>query len=390
VDHVRISFRALSALCFAFLVTSCTSLPIQGPRRVEIEQKQTADNQAGFILVDVDRTAAQILLREGKNSLKLRFGKGRSSNSDLLGPGDILNVSIWEADPNGLFSAGNSNAAGSTKGQVSGLEVDRSGYIRFPYIGRIRAGGSSIGRLSERIRYALSKQTTNPQVHIERVKKSANTVTVIGGVKNPGVFPIGSVTNDILDAVATAGGSTNPTFETQISLTRGGKTGKVYLDRIIAKPSENIYLRPKDKISLEKAPRYFLAFGAVSNKGQIDFGQPNLTVLEAIAKARGLDDDRADATGVFLFRFESRKTVQELGRIEDVRTQGNLVPVIYRFDLRDANQYFYAKAINVRSKDALYAANASSVQVSKFLDILGKAVGIGVTTVGSARPYVIK
>jgi len=51
------------------------------------------------------------------------------------------------------------------------------------------------------------------------------------------------------------------------------------------------------------------------------------------------------------------------------------VPTIYRLDLQDPNQYFYAQVIGLRDKDVVYVANAPAVELSKLMSIFGQAVG---------------
>jgi polysaccharide export outer membrane protein len=199
----------------------------------------------------------------------------------------------------------------------------------------------------------------------------------VGGVKKPGVYPLGPDAIDLLDIVAVSGGSSYPTYETRISLTRGDVRGQIYMNRVLSHHSENIFLKPHDEISIERMPQKFMALGAVQRAGHYDFGQPELTVLGAISKVQGLDDALADPTGVFLFRFEHVDTLRQLGYNIGGGGETGLRPVIYRFDLRDAAQYFHAKSIALRHDDVLYVSNASAVSTEKFLRILGRFVGMG-------------
>ena len=41
-------------------------------------------------------------------------------------------------------------------------------------------------------------------------------------------------------------------------------------------------------------------------------------------------------------------------------SEGNLIPVVYRLNLRDANSFFLARAFPMKDKDILYVANAPS------------------------------
>jgi polysaccharide biosynthesis/export protein len=376
------TFQRATIVFAALVVTGCSSLPVQGPERDEIEAMDGGGDPMEVVLIDVSQATAFAIKNGRATDLGSKFERGDPANAELLGPGDVLNVSIWEADTNGLFSAGSSinPGSGSARGQVGGVEVDKNGEITFPYVGNISAAGQTVGSLAKQLKDNLSKKTHSPEVHIERIKKTANVVTVIGGVKAPGVYPLGADTKDILDVLAVAGGSSFHSYETMVRLTRGDRTAQTYLNKIIAKPENNIFLQPQDEVSFERLPLDFLVFGAVAQSGRYEFGQPKLTVLAALAKARGLDDNLADATGVFLFRFESESTVRALGLEVGSLNWDAGVPVIYRFDLRDAKQYFYAQSIGILDDDVLYVANAPAVGLSKFLKIIGQVFGIGVRT----------
>jgi polysaccharide biosynthesis/export protein len=50
---------------------------------------------------------------------------------------------------------------------------------------------------------------------------------------------------------------------------------------------------------------------------------------------------------------------------------GNLVPVIYRLNLRDARSFFLAGSFAMKDKDILYIANSASDQIGKFLGLVG-------------------
>ena len=69
---------------------------------------------------------------------------------------------------------------------------------------------------------------------------------------------------------------------------------------------------------------------------------------------------------------------------EPVTASGGQVPVIYRLNLKDPNQYFFAQSITMRDRDVIYVADASTVSLQKFLGLLGAALsppGAAVRTV---------
>ena len=211
----------------------------------------------------------------------------------------------------------------------------------------------------------------------------ASVVTVTGGVGKSGLYPLSVRGDSLLDVIAGSGGSSYPPYETVVNITRRGEIASSYLDHVIETPADNIYLRPGDQISIERKPRTYSAFGAVERKGNIEFGASDLNLLEAVSKSSGLSDLRADATGVFLFRFEKRAVAERFAR-EPVTVSGDVVPVIYRLNLKDPNQYFFAQSIAMRDRDVIYVADATTVSLQKFLGLLGAALappGAAVRTV---------
>lgn len=350
-------------------LAGCNALPSEGPRSKQIEQAYLEKNTAGFVLVNVDRGVADYLSRHQEQSFGDRFGKGKPTRGELIGPGDILTVTIWEADQTGVFASTNT----ADRGTIPDVEVSGKGTIFIPYAGTVKAAGRTPQSLAQAITKALSNKAVEPQVHVARKEKVASVVTVSGGVGKSGLYPLSLRGDTLLDVIAGAGGSSYASYETVVNITRRGEIASSYLDHVQETPADNIYLRPGDLISIDKMPRTYSAFGAVERKGNVPFGASNLNLLEAVSKASGLSDVRADASGVFLFRFEKRSTAERFSR-EPIRPQGDVVPVIYRLNLRDPNQYFFAQSIAMNDRDAIYVADASTVALQKFLGILGSAL----------------
>jgi polysaccharide export outer membrane protein len=113
----------------------------------------------------------------------------------------------------------------------------------------------------------------------------------------------------------------------------------------------------------------------VTQKGVHEFEAANLSVLEGVGKVSGLLDDRSDPRGVFLMRFEPATTAYRLVGQENPGDSRQVVPTIYRLDLKDPNQYFFAQVIGLRDKDVVYVANAPAVEMAKVLAMFRSAVG---------------
>ena len=62
-----------------------------------------------------------------------------------------------------------------------------------------------------------------------------------------------------------------------------------------------------------------------------------------------------------------REVAQRLG-IDCSRFPGPIIPVIYNVNLRNPDGYFLATKFQMRNKDVIYIANATSVEISKALN----------------------
>ena len=158
-------------------LTGCSGLPSEGPESRQIENAYLEKNTAGFALVNVDRNVADYLSRHSVQSFGDRFGKGKPTRGELIGPGDVLSVTIWEADQTGVFASTNT----ADRGNIPDVEVSGKGTISIPYAGTIRAAGRTTQSLEQAITKALEVKAVEPQVHVSRKEKVASIVTVTGG-----------------------------------------------------------------------------------------------------------------------------------------------------------------------------------------------------------------
>lgn len=376
--------RCLSVLAAALALAAC-ELPREGPGRVVIENTAYSPaNTAGFVLIDVNREVADYLRVEPEPGFGDRFGRGKPVRADLVGVGDILLIRIWEADPAGLFAS----AGLVDRGEIPAVQVDATGTISIPYAGAIQAAGRTPRQISDLIVERLQDKTVEPQAQVTLVDNVANVITVTGAVGKAGVYPLTMRGDTLLDAIAAAGGAAAPGYETLISLTRNGRTATAYLEHVLDSPQDNIYLQPRDEIHLEKRPKTFTAFGAVRRTGLHEFEAANLSVLEAVGKTNGLLDERSDPRGIFIMRFEPAATAYRLVGQEDPGDPRQVVPTVYRLDLDDPNQYFFAQVIGLRDKDVIYVANAQAVETRKILDMFRGAIGAASLATGFGRTAV--
>jgi polysaccharide export outer membrane protein len=375
---------------FACLVAGCSALPTAGPTASDIKKQEFRDAQTRFDLVDIDDNVLQVLLAEPRESFHARFKKYGLPPQPKIGIGDAVVVSIWEAAGGGLFSQSTTDhvSTGSRSVTIPEQLVGRDGGISVPFADRVPAAGRLPVEVQRRIEERLAEKAIEPQVLVTVTKSLSNSVTVTGEVVAGARVALSLKGDRLLDLIAAVGGAKSPVYETFVRLSRDGVTATIPMESLVADPAENIYAQPGDVLTLVRLPQSFTAFGATGANAQISFPSEKMTLVEALAKAGGLQDLRSDPEGVFLFRFEPPRIVRTLGRpLLNTGPDGSS-PVIYRLDLRDARSYFLAQRFPMEDKDIIYVANADLNELQKFFTLLNTLTGPIITgvVVKSAAP----
>jgi polysaccharide export outer membrane protein len=257
------------------------------------------------------------------------------------------------------------------------VQVDGEGFIFVPYAGRIRAAGQSPDGLRQAITRKLDTQTPDPQVTVQRAAGDGSTVSVSGAVTAQGVYPIERPTRMLSAMLAAAGGVAIEPEAAIVRVTRGGHTGKVWLQDLYENPGLDIALRPDDRIIVERDTRAFTVLGATGTQNRVPFETQTLSAIEAIAVVGGLSTAAADPTGVFVFRNEPAEIANAvLGRNDLTGDQR----FVYVLDLTQPTGVFEARDFVVRDGDTVYVTEAPFVQFQKTLSAITGATG----AVGSA------
>jgi polysaccharide export outer membrane protein len=290
----------------------------------------------------------------------------------LLGVGDLLRISIWEvgAPAGGLF-----NREGKGGGGELTVRVEADGTIPIPYGGRVVAAGRSVAATERAVEQRLKDKAVDPQVTIFVAEPVSGSVSVQGEVAKPGLAPLVKPGARILDAVALAGGSKFPPYETNLRLTRGNATLNIGLQGVIEEPEiYNVRVGGGDALLLTRATRKFVALGAVLKPGDQLFLRGSLTLSDAMGLVIGLDSQRSDAKAVFIFRREPVELAQQWG--STLASQGGEkagVPTVYQVDLKDPRSFFVLSSFPVRPNDILYVSTAPLADVAKFMQIISGA-----------------
>ncbi len=134
---------------------------------------------------------------------------GSSPGADyLIGPGDVLDISIWKDEA-----------------LTKSVLVLPDGRISFPLIGILNAAGKTLPDLKKEIEVKISKYLTDPVLTVGVNQVNSMIIYIIGRVNAPGKFILNSNVN-VLQALAMAGGLNPFAKKSSIKIFRqdGGKT----------------------------------------------------------------------------------------------------------------------------------------------------------------------
>ncbi|WP_319528823.1 polysaccharide biosynthesis/export family protein [uncultured Cohaesibacter sp.] len=372
-------FRILSVLLLSIAVSACAITPREGPTSGEIKQQS---NEQDYVIVDVNAEVVDSLSAFQPVGLSKQFSNSRRRHTvSTVGVGDVLTVTVHEADRGGLFSSDNGKSA-----SFPSVEVDANGDISIPYAGLIKVKGKTPLQIQDLIVENLEGKAIQPQAMVMVKQNESNVATLSGDVAKPGIYPVTSENLRLMDLVALAGGTRYPARETYVTLMRGKQQGIQMMKTIIEQPAENIYVSRGDRIYVSHEPQRFTVLGAVKLPSIYPFETSTISVLEAIAAAGGLIDERADATGVFVFRYEDPKVLDTLG-MPYSRTVRGQVPTIYRINMKHAQSYFYAQSFHLRDKDSVFVTNAKAVEISKILQLIGMATSSVGNVTGTVKAF---
>ena len=215
---------------------------------------------------------------------------GETRSTYVLGPNDRISVQALHASDI----------------SVQPYRVDSSGYVTLPLAGRVKAAGLTVEAFEKEVAAQLTPYILEPQVAVSVTEFKSQPVSVVGAVKNPGVYQLeGSKT--LLEMLSLSGGVTPEAGDTLTitrqaawgplclpdvhpDATRGFTIGTVSLRGLMdAKvPAGNIAVRPSDVITVPRA-RLVYVIGEVHKPGGFILrDQETASVLQALSMAEGL------------------------------------------------------------------------------------------------------
>jgi polysaccharide biosynthesis/export protein len=364
-------------LGLAWTVSGCATqgwVPTSGPTRDAVVRPDTPERAGAVQVVPLSPAVAQRLsaARRTPPFTEALPAATLPSGGRRVGPGDVIEVSIFEAPPALLFGAPSADprqgASRAASVVLPELHIDREGTVNIPFAGSVPVTGLTTAQVETEIAARLRGKANQPQVLVRMLRVTSSSVTVVGEVASSVRMPLAPGFERVLDALTAAGGVRQPVGKVTLQLTRGGAVASMPLESVIRDPRQNVPLQAGDVLTALFQPLSFTVLGATGRNEEVSFESTGITLAQALARAGGLVDARADARGVFIFRMEDPQAVdwpQAPMRLPDGR-----VPVVYMLDMNDPAGFFIAQSFPISNQDLLYVSNAPGAELQKFLNLL--------------------
>ena len=215
-----------------------------------------------------------LLLTNPFTSNYLSFATEDLSNHYLLGPGDVLRISVWGYPE-----------------LTNVITVRPDGMVSFPLIKEIKAMGMTPEELRQEINKQLCEVIKDAQISLIVINFRTINISVLGEVNKPGLYPLtGRV--DVLKAISAAGGLTDEAGLRNATIIRKSQEiTPVDLEKLLIQNdlSQNYLLDTGDSLYIPKA----FAITNISIAGEVNSPglyslEGKVDVLKAISACRGL------------------------------------------------------------------------------------------------------
>lgn len=257
--------------------------------------------------------------------------------------GDVLSIVVWD-HPELTTSTTNTTAqsasSDNTGATPAGFVVDHTGAIQFPYAGKMKIAGMTEAQARDALATKLARYIKNPDVTLRVQSYRSKRVYIDGEVKSPGVQPINDIPMTLTEAINRAGGVLPSANQSDVTITRDGKSYKVDLQKLMQKGTNpaSIMLANGDivRVASRDESKVFVT-GEVVSPRSLQMRNGKLTLNEALGEAGGINPQTGDGRQVYVVRNATAKQ-----------------PIVYHLNARTPAGLAVAQEFELRPQDVVY------------------------------------
>ena len=249
-----------------------------------------------------------------------------------LSAGDVLSIYLW-AYP---------EISGESTDPKNGYQIDQSGYIQFPMIGRYKAAGKSLSQVNQELRSQLARYLKTPDVIARVLSYQGQRFSVQGNVEHGGQFFLSDQPTSVYTALGLAGGvNTDKGDNTSIMLVRQGRSyslnnlelekAGLSLHNLLIQPNDTLYVNSKENQKI-------YVMGELGQNKPVQLRDPGMSLSDVLGESFGLNPLSASRSKIYVVR----------GNPNEYGTE------IYHLDLTSIGDFGLANQFKMRSNDIVY------------------------------------
>ena len=297
---------------------------------------------------------------------------GSKSAPYLIGPGDVLQITVWDHPELASAESGTSQSTAQRPADpAAGFVVNSNGDVQFPYVGQLRVAGKTTDQVQKELGTSLTF-FKNPQITVRLASFRSKQVYVEGEVRTPGVQAINDVPMTLYEAIDRAGGLQSTADQSRLVLIRDGKSYPIDMTAMLDQKISGSQIVLKDGDVLRVTSRDQNGVYVMGEVIKPTFATPlrdgTLTLSDALSQAGSLNNASADAHQVFVIRATTPQT-----------------PEIYHLDAESPIAMVLANQFQLQPKDIVYIDGNGLVRFSRVLNLLLPAINAGMTGVVVAK-----
>lgn len=265
-----------------------------------------------------------------------------SHKSYLLSPGDILSIYLWaypEITPpvtTGL------NVNNIESAQSTGYQIDQSGYIDFPVIGRYKVAGKTVHQINQGLRSQLARYLKTPDVIVRVISYQGKRYSVQGNVMKGGQFTLNDQPTSVYTALGLAGGiNTQLGNNASITLVRQGQTYDLNsidlekagfsLHNLLIQPNDTLYVNSRENQKV-------YVMGEAGKPQSLPMRDQGMSLSDILGESQGLNASSASRSKIYVVRSN----------------QNDYATDVYQLDLTSIADFGLANRFKMQSNDIVY------------------------------------
>jgi polysaccharide export outer membrane protein len=314
-------------LCFLFLLllNNCTKIlpginknPQKQNPNNKLQTKEYSIEDVKVNIIKINKLSNKEIEKLNNNNVKDLSDKINNYSEIydykyeyILGLSDIIKIDLTDTDDlDGVY------------------EIDQSGMVDFPFIGRIKLDSLTLNEAQNILLNIIKNFYKNPDLQINIEEYNSSKVYIVGAIKNQVTITLDQKPITLIEAAIQ--GNFNPSSEDKLYGTEGllRRDGEVYKINLIntfksKDERENFYLKKNDVIFIDKNSNSIQIFGEVLAPGTY-FPDMNYSLTEIISTSQ-INQLTANAKKIYVIR-EKYDSFLEIDVFQlDIRNPINLV-----------------------------------------------------------------